>query len=112
MLRIRSMRSTLSRLDGERERKSGVRWLLYELRVRELGQIRDRLDDADLEQEVGRILAEGRVLAGEEFLVGLPVLPAQVLGRFPELLTRLLHVRAHDLVGLGLVGLDHFEGVE
>src|SRR6266404_2287918 len=40
-----------------------------------------RFDDAELEQQIGRLLAELRVLAGEEFLVRRLVLPAQVLRR-------------------------------
>jgi hypothetical protein len=51
------------------------------------------LDDADLEQEVGRFLREMRVLALEEFLVRGAVLPAQIFLRRLELLAALLSRR-------------------
>ena len=58
------------------------------------------LDDAGLQQQVGRFLAEGGVLAGEELLVGRAVLPAQVLLAGLERLAALLDVGAHDLEAL------------
>src|SRR5689334_7647925 len=51
---------------------------LDEARVGERGHVGHRLEDADLEQQVGRLLAELSMLAAEEFLVGGLVLPAQV----------------------------------
>src|SRR5262245_7417833 len=86
--------------------------LLHEPRVGELREVRYRLDHADLEQQVGGLLREARVFAGEECLVGGLVLPAQVLRRVAELLAGLAHVGPHDVVGLLLVGLDHLERVE
>src|SRR5687767_13116437 len=79
---------------------SGVKFLLDVARVDRARHVRHRLDDADLEQDLARFLEEALQLAGEEFLVGRLVLPAQVLRRVPELLAALLHVGAHDLVGL------------
>ena len=75
--------------DAERERAPGATGQrlcadaalpasLDELRVGELASGRAPLDHAGLEQQVGRFLAEGGVLAGEELLVRGAVLPAQV----------------------------------
>src|SRR5262245_57171010 len=86
--------------------------LLNKSRVGELTQIRNLLDHAGLQQQVGGLLVEGDELAGEERLVGGSVLPAQILRGVAELIARLLHVGAHDLVGLGLVALDHPDRVE
>src|ERR1700716_2881831 len=66
--------------------------LLDEAGVDDAGDVGDGFDDADLEQQVGGFLGEGLQLAGEELLVRRFVLPAQVLGRVAELLSRLLHV--------------------
>src|SRR5436190_1403057 len=73
-------------------RRSLIKRSLNEARIRKLRQIRDLLDDADLEQEVGRLLRERVELAGEEGLVGGLVLPAQIFRRVAELLARLLHI--------------------
>src|SRR3989442_752265 len=48
--------------------RSGFK-LLNEAGISQALQIRDLLDDADLEQQIGRFLAELRVFAGEELLV-------------------------------------------
>src|SRR5262252_10996007 len=85
---------------------------LDEARVDGSGDVRHALDDAELEEEVGRFLAEGLKLAVEELLIRLPILPAQVGLRLLELLTRLLHHRSHDLEALlGLLG-DHVQRLE
>src|SRR5262245_1890628 len=76
--------------NGEREPTGfAVRWSarspkyrtasLHVTRIRELREVGNLLDHADLQQQVGRLLVEGRELAGEERLVGGAVLPAQVL---------------------------------
>src|SRR5215470_9858243 len=70
---------------------------LDEARVDGGGDVRHALDDAELEEQLSRFLAEGLELAVEELLVRLAVLPAQVRLRLLELLARLLHHRAHDL---------------
>src|SRR5580765_2719586 len=51
---------------------------LDERRVGQRAHVRELLDRADLEQQVGRFLAELRVLAAEELLVRGAILPAQV----------------------------------
>ena len=48
----------------------------------------------------------------KNFWLACLVLPAQIFRRIAELLAGLLHVGAHDLVGLLLVALDHLERVE
>src|SRR5690348_13476256 len=85
---------------------------LDEARVDGGGDVRHALDDAELEQEIRRLLAEGLQLAVEELLVRLAVLPAQVGLRLLELLAGLLHHRPHDLEALlGLLG-DHVQRLE
>src|SRR5262249_54684152 len=74
--------------------------------------VRHRLDDAQLQQELGRVAAEGLQLAGEELGVGRAVLPAQVRLRLLELLAGLLDRRAHDLEALLGLGPDHVHRVE
>src|SRR6187431_2465687 len=86
--------------------------LTNELRVGELRHVGHRLDDAGFHQQVGGFLAELRVLAGEELLVGGAVLPAQVGLALLERLASLLDVGAHDLEALLRIGLDHVDGVE
>ena len=77
---------------------------LDEAGVDERFDVGDLLDDADLEQQVGRFLARTACeLAGEELLVRRLVLPAQVRRPTCRMLAGLLHVGAHDLVGLRLV---------
>src|SRR5450755_3968350 len=78
----------------------GRRTSLDELRVGQLAQVGDRLDDPGFEKQVGGFLAEGGVLAGEEFLVRGAILPAQVLLASLERLGRLFDVGAHDLEAL------------
>src|SRR6185369_15258160 len=85
---------------------------LQEPRIRQLAHVRQLLDDARFHQQFGRFLAECRVLADEEFLVGRAVLPAQVLGRAFESFAALLDVGAHDLEALLRLFLDHFHGLE
>src|SRR5213076_845880 len=63
-----------------------------------------RLDDADLEQELPRLLQEGLQLAGEKPAVRRAILPAQVGSRFRERFAALLHVGTHHLVGLLRLG--------
>jgi len=58
-----------------------------------------------------RRLHEGHDVASKEFLVGLPVRPAQIGRRLGEIVAGLLHGGAHDLVGFGRVG-THFWGFE
>ena len=53
--------------------------LLDELRIGQRFHVRLLLDDAGLEQQVGRLRREGLELAGEELLVRGLVLPAQEL---------------------------------
>jgi hypothetical protein len=50
--------------------------LFDEARVKEIVDLRRRLDDADLEQQLRGVLVEGEELAREEFLVSGFVLPA------------------------------------
>src|SRR5450755_2409253 len=71
-----------------------------ELSVRQLAQVRNRLDDPGFEKQVGSFLAEGGVLAGKEFLIRGAILPAQVLLASLERLGRLFDVGAHDLEAL------------
>src|SRR3954464_2014834 len=73
---------------------------LDELRVGELRHVGQLLDDSRLHQQLARLLAEGRVLAGEELLVGGAVLPAQVLLAALERIAGLLDVGTHDLEAL------------
>src|SRR2546425_2414963 len=63
---------------------------LDEARVDGQGDVRLRLDDAELEEQVGGLLAEGLDLSREELVVGLAVLPAEIRLRLLELLARLL----------------------
>src|SRR5262245_9290342 len=74
--------------------------LLDEARVDGRGHVRHALDDAQLQQQVRSLLAEGLDLAVEEPTVGLAVLPAEVGLRLLELLARLLHHSSHDLEAL------------
>src|SRR5215470_18781242 len=76
------------------------------------GDVRHALDDAQLEQEIGRLLAEGLELPVEELLVRLAVLPAQIGLRLLELLARLLYHRAHDLEALLRLLGDHVQRLE
>src|SRR5215467_3563679 len=85
-------------IDAGRERP--VPPSLDEARVDGGGDVRHALDDAELEEEIGRFLAEGLQLAVEELLIRLPILPTQVGLRLLELLARLLHDRSHDLEAL------------
>src|SRR6202022_4770960 len=85
---------------------------LNEAGIPHLSEIGDLLDPPDLQQQIGCFLVEGMELAREKGPVGGTVLPAQILCRVAELLARLLHVRAHDLVGFLLVGPDPFAGIE
>src|SRR5215468_2573281 len=85
---------------------------LDEARVDGGGDVGHALDDAELEEQLSRFLAEGLQLTVEELLVRLPILPAQVGLRLLELLARLLHYRSHDLEALlGLLG-DHVHRLE
>src|SRR6185436_7300779 len=63
---------------------------LDEAGVRQRLQVGDLLDAADLQQQLGRLLAERLQHAGEETLVRRAVLPAQVGLRFLEGLAALL----------------------
>src|SRR3954468_2657965 len=85
---------------------------LEEAGVRQLRHVRHLLDDAGLEQQVRRFLAERSVLAGEELLVGRPVLPAQVILAGFEGFTALLDVGPHDLEAFLRLLLDHLHGLE
>src|SRR5262249_17265802 len=77
----------------------GIR-LVYIAGIDDAADLGDLVNNADLEQQIGGFLGEGLKLPGEKFLVGGLVLPAQVFCRVAKLLTRLLHVGSHDLVGL------------
>src|SRR5437764_512796 len=88
------------------------RWSLEKARVDDCVRVGNALDDPELEQELGRVLAERLDLAREELLVGLAVLPAQIGLRLLELLARLLHGSAHDLEALLRLVLDHVQRVE
>ena len=77
--RARAARPAPPASSGFIEPQRPVHASLDELRVGELGHVGHRLDDAGFQQQVGRFLAELRVLAGEELLVRGAVLPAQVL---------------------------------
>src|SRR5436189_27118 len=66
----------------------GVKRLLDVARVDRAADVRYGLDDADLDEELARLLEEGLQLAGEELLVRRPILPAQVSGGFRERLAR------------------------
>jgi hypothetical protein len=70
--------------------------LFDETCVKEIFDLRGRLDDADLEQQIRRFLVEGQEFAREEFLVRGLVLPAQIFCRVAELLAGLFHVGSHD----------------
>src|SRR5712671_2212745 len=92
---------------------SGVNLVLLDVaRVDGSFDVRHLLDDADLEQELPCVLQERLQLAGEELLVRGAILPAQVGRRLGERLARLLHVGAHDLVGLLRLLRDHLERQE
>src|SRR5262245_5947562 len=73
---------------------------LDEARVDDGGDVRLRLDDAELEKQLAGLLAESLDLSGEELPVGLALLLAEIGLRFLELLARLLDHRAHDLEAL------------
>src|SRR3990167_3611314 len=81
--------------------------LFQKTRIGQVGQVRHLPDDAALQQQRSRLLAELGMLAGEELLVRLAVLPAQVGLALLEGLGALLHIRAHDLEALLRLGLDH-----
>src|SRR6267154_6735686 len=66
--------------------------LLDEARIKEVVDLRNRFDDADLEQQVCGLLVKGLELAHEEFLVRGLVLPAQIFRRVAELFAGLLHI--------------------
>src|SRR5215468_6752185 len=84
---IRAVRETGTRgVSIDPGRRRPVPPSLDEARVDGRGDVRHALDDAELEQEVGRLLAEGLQLAVEELLVRLAILPAQVRLRLLELL--------------------------
>src|SRR6185369_10833471 len=85
---------------------------LQEPRIGQLAHVRKLFDDAGFHQQFGGFLAECRVLAGKEFLVGGAVLPAQVLGRAFKGFAALLDVGAHDLEALLRLFLDHLHGFE
>src|SRR5258706_7073220 len=91
---------------------SGVKLLLDVARIDGALDRRHRLDDADLDQELPRFLEEALQLAGEELLVRRAILPAEIRGRFGEGFARLLHVGAHDLVGLLRLARDHVDRLE
>src|SRR5262249_46160978 len=80
---------------------------LEEARVDDRRDVGHALDDAELEQELARLLAEGLDVAGEELFVGLAVLPAQIGLRLLELLARLLHHRPHHVEALLRLLGDH-----
>src|SRR5260221_2791196 len=91
---------------------SGVKRLLDVARIDGALDRRHRLDDADLDQELPRFLEEALQLGGEELLVRRATLPAEIRGRFCEGFARLLHVGAHDLVGLLRLARDHVDRLE
>src|SRR5262245_64336342 len=77
--------------------------------IDDAGDLRDLLDNPDLQEQIGGFLGEGLKLRGEKFLVGGLVLPAQVFCRVAKLLARLLYVGSHDLICLcGLIAY-HFD---
>src|SRR5438477_5602020 len=90
----------------------GVKRLLDVARVDGGADVRHGFDDADLYEELTGFLEEGLQLAGEEPLVRGAVLPAQIGGRLAECFAGLLHVGAHDLVGLRRLARDHLDRLE
>src|SRR5258708_4843336 len=90
---------------------SGVK-LLNVARVDRGCDVGHRLDDADLDEELARVLEEALQLAGEELLIRCAILPAEIRGRFGEGFARLLHVGAHDLVRLLRLARDHVDRLE
>src|SRR3954451_21775422 len=63
--------------------------LLDEARVIQILDVRDLLDDADFEQEIGGFLVERLEFGLEELLAGGLGLPAQIFGGVAELLAAL-----------------------
>src|SRR5437879_11877130 len=85
---------------------------LDEARVDGGGDVRLRLDDAELEEQVGGLLAEGLDLSRKELAVRLAILPAEIRLRLLELLARLLDHGAHDLEALLRLAPDPLDGLD
>src|SRR5882672_4630187 len=85
---------------------------LDEARVDGGGDVRLRLDDAELEEQVHGLLAEGLDLSREELAGRLAGLPAEIRLRLLELLARLLDHGPHDLEALLRLAADQLDGLE